>query len=453
MSDLSSSLGRLVGEHDPRTGGTRLTSWVPGPAGHASVPLAGGELLLAVDLAEPTTVSFVEVHDARLLGLEARAALAVVLGPSADEVLAAVGTKPSIVRAVDDLARRRRTDPLAQAVARLAVLRSEVEEEALPDLALFIALVQLALFTEQLPSALGLTPRPEQLRGTAVGLFDPLDLEQLEVRLQTGDPEEGAAALEALLGDSTVDVPSALRRALRGMVDRLRRGDDRGEAGAGGAAAGLRHPSEAALAARPEPQLERPAGAAAAPLSLTDAMVEPPAPPRPPSTEVEVEVRSTRAVVVAAGWQGHDLQVHVRRDHEEGALWLRVFEDATDGPVLLALAPFVAATFDGEEAVAFVDPAVERTPSLLVDVTSDPGDRAGPRSHVARALEHGRRAVRLARVGDERADEAWERCAERWRAAGDERRATLAQRQAQGRGSGRGPVAPLVPFLHEHPPD
>lgn len=450
---------RLVGQLDPVAGTARLTGWVPGPAGLSLVGLAQGEIALAVDRADPSTLVFLEVPHGVPLRRQAVDALEQLLGPGVVAMLSQVGDEPSLVYEGDELARRRATAAGATALGRLAVLRSEVEEQSPTGVDLGLALAELARLARAVDPVLGVAPSHEQLADAAWAGLAGLDHGQLLERLDLEARSAAAAVLDDLLRTSAPD--PAWAGEVNSLVALLR---PAGPASAGGdraRKAGLlrfgHEDDEPEAEAAEGVQAVRPAvAAAAAPMSSAVVAVEASAPP-PPPTDVEVMSRTAAVEVVAVRWEGADLHVQARREPDARELWLRVFEAPAEdeaAPVLLALVPFEGTRFGMDQAVALVDPAVPREPALLVDLTYDPREPAGAPATASFAFELGRRAVRAERLDDPDATELWERCAEAWEQAGDTRRSGLARRRAdpeQWRAGGKGRTVPppVPPFLFD----
>jgi hypothetical protein len=117
----------------------------------------------------------------------------------------------------------------------------------------------------------------------------------------------------------------------------------------------------------------------------------------------------------------------------EHRAWARVFRRRDR--LLLGLAPLRSdlATTPGQVQAIVLVPPVADANELVADVVADPAAprRAPTHDQIRTAITAGRRAARLTRLGDPRANAAWTECADRWRALGDDQRANLALRHGQ----------------------
>jgi hypothetical protein len=411
---------------EPEGEQVRIIGWRPGPAGLSSVQLAPG-LEVLVDHASPTTLAEISLDlvagrlDDRHLPL-----LASLLGEEAAERLRAVPgsnahRRPRPIRPADVdrfLERERLDDPTARTFARLALAADVGEDGARSDVARGVAWLESGLAAAEL--GLRQLVAPHLRRGAAVlaGAAPPAD-RKVTYRLA------GLARKAALLDPG-------LRPHIEQVLDHLL------TPGAGGATGDrpLRGTatSRAAASAMPLDDLRvavaMPAPAAAVHRELAESQA-----PGLLPLEVEGEHRAwagltrTHNVLVSGPSKAHDS-------------WARVFR-RSDG-LLLGLSPMrrsaatSSSTSTGATATVVVPPSDPH--DLVVDLVADPST---PRRHPAHdavrsAVDSGRRASRLSRLGDPRADEAWAVTAERWRALGDVQRANLAERH--GRRDDRRPV-------------
>jgi len=147
-------------------------------------------------------------------------------------------------------------------------------------------------------------------------------------------------------------------------------------------------------------------------------------------------------------WLDRGSNVQFQTSRSAAGSWARVHRAADR--LLLGLAPLRPADVDGLRALVVIPPMPDPT-QLVVDVVDDPtAPRRAPAHELTRsAVLAGRRAARLARLGDPSADAAWQECAHHWRVLGDAQRANLALRHGQrdDRGSPRGRAASVGSLL------
>jgi hypothetical protein len=148
--------------------------------------------------------------------------------------------------------------------------------------------------------------------------------------------------------------------------------------------------------------------------------------PRRPPIEVDGDHR-------AWAWFDHGGNVAVTAGPSAAGAWARVFR--RHDRLLLGLAPLRAdlATTPGQVQAIVLVPPVADANELVADVVADPAAprRAPTHDQIRTAITAGRRAARLTRLGDPRANAAWTECADHWRALGDDQRANLALRHGQ----------------------
>jgi hypothetical protein len=382
----------------------RVIGWRPGPAGVSAVELAPG-FVVAVDHAAPTTLTeLVLPVDGPTITTAHRRLLTSLVGEAATSSLENIidtdrPDRPVPLRTDD---RRRRwaddgtddDDHAIRAFTRLTLAADLADAADIPDTARALATLEGAATNVAVDPvvtadrlrrvlddvAVAVHQRPD-LAGSVLDLVDALpithratlalDLERLRRRIHHAGHEHrtGGTAMDHLL------LPMAAEEMTR-------------------------RSAKVAEQERREPH-------------------------RPP-IQVDGDHR-------AWAWLDHGGNVAVTAGPSGGGAWARVFRRSDR--LLLGLAPLRADLADapGQVGVIVLVPPVTSASELIADVVADPAAprRAPAHDQVRAAVTAGRRAARLARLGDPSADAAWSDCAERWRALGDDQRANLAVRHGQ----------------------
>lgn len=401
-----------------RGGGAALDT--DGLAGRTLVPLAEGSVEIHLDFAGRSRVVEVAVATgvaspsddqldavADLLGL----ATADPLRPPASGSGPAGGVPGAMLvhagAGLDQLGRPRGGGvPL---LARIGVLRAELEERPLDDLTRGVTLLELAVALTSLPVGLGSGPSAELLAATGADLLRAAERGWVLSDLRPGSADVVADLITVASG--LLDRHRA--RSLDGLARRL--ADDTGSM---------------ALVARAAPVHAMPSAVG------RDVESAPGGPPFPllvdPATEVEV---------VAATRERHHVSVVVRGRDGTASPWLRLSSGADESPVPLAVVPFRANRFRSQQARALAPPGPV-TAEVVVRPSSP--SLAGPWGRAIAAVSAGRHAVRGLRAGEPDGAERWGACADAWSDAGDVVRAETAAQLALDGGRGLGRPDPVV---------
>jgi hypothetical protein len=395
---------QLVAWYDADASRYFLTGWLSGPAGSAAVELADERVVVDVDYASPGTISHIEVDAACPFADDVAASLAALTGvPYLATRLRDVDETPRVVWARERV-RSRPEMHVAGPVGRLALLLAEHRNPRRSAPARGAAALEAANLIGDLDPALGVTHRPVNLWSEAARLLGGMD----------AAPEGTLAQALRIAAGRCAPVDPELSRQLSHLA----------------ATAAPRHARPAYMAAddtaanlpvfgvrRGEIQLRTSARHAR---EMLDMPVE-----IAPDLDVSPSVSTLHDGVVRVGATG----TRAARP----PLYLRVFRNAKV-PVPLAVVPFVPTRFDSANATAVV-PRDLACDDLLVEVTVTPEAQPLLPSvrRFGRAIRIGQDARRLTRRGNEISAAAeWERDAQEWRNLGDDRRANLAARFAEG---------------------
>lgn len=406
MAELWLPLEDRLATWDTAAERLRVTGWRPGPAGVSAVELTPG-LWVVVDHASPTTLTelLLDVVDGTVDGRQF-SLLSALLGDEAAETLPRLLRRPPSSRPTPlRSARRRRVSPeddpywgddgsRHQAFARLALAADLTGDAGVTPAARGVAAVEAALAAVDLDA-----PETHRYAQEAVDL-----LARSEAQFDDLKDRYRVSALVRSLADTLGIGPLAAQT--RSIADDLIRFDST----AAFPAAAL--PMASAMAPFSDVESAGALGGRAAPSGR--------------------HVRAERPVEVDgehAGWAWLDAgdNVRVKAGPAATSTWARVFR-APDR-LLLGLAPLRRSDVDGRELVATLVIPPTASGDLVVDITGDPSAprRAPSHEEHRRAVLLGREAARLTRLGDDRADAAWERCALAWEALGDVQRANLAR--------------------------
>jgi hypothetical protein len=395
---------QLVAWYDADASRFFLTGWLSGPAGSAAVELADGRIVVDVDYASPGTISHIEVGAAYPFADDVAASLAALTGvPYLATRLRDVDETPRVVWARERAGSRPEMH-VAGPVGRLALLLAEHRNPRRSGRAHGAAALEAANLIGDLDPALQVTHPPLPLWSEAARLLDAMDPVpdgplSRALRIAAGrsapvDPDlsrqlsrlaETAAPRSTRLASMAADDPAANLAAFG-----MRRGEIQLRTSVRRSRKALDMPVEVA-----------------------------------PDLDVSPSVSTLHDGVVRVGATGTRAA--------SPPLYLRVFRNARV-PVPLAVVPFVPTRFDSANATAVVPRDLARD-DLLVEVTVTP--EALPLlpsvRRFGRAIRIGQDASRLTRRGSEISAAAeWERDALEWRGLGDDRRANLAARFAEG---------------------
>ncbi len=391
---------QLVGRYDPDLGSYAVVGFLSGPAGTASLALAGGRVTVDFDTANPSVVSHIEVE-----------------APERDDVAVALAG----VTGVPDLAARLRvTDPEPRIIWTGDEL-STYRNRAGSGSSLYAQLA-LALAEHTMPR------RSERVRGIAAleaanELFvaDPtlgIPLRPLAFWRQAADALDGNSPLSPKLADA-VRRASEYTRDLDDDVSRRFAEVLRRDESFAGFSPGDADAAPAMAASAPAP------AAAAAPRAAGARRTQ--REPAGPRFDVVVAI-DPEADLVPLHAHLADGVLEVGAGGLRGrTVYLRAFRaDRTP----LAVVPFQSTQFDSGVATAVVPRQPDAIIADIVLAPDTPYASARVRE-VMRATRLGQDAARTQRVRG-RAEREWLACESAWTNAGDERRANIAHSYATG---------------------